>query len=261
MRRTVASGRPRSDSERTRERLLDAAERLFAAHGIQAVSLRAVNAAAGASNVSAAHYHFGSKDGLVRALVARSMEAIARERLVDLDAVEAAAGTEPPELRALVEAMVLPFLRLLRGHRDAVFFLARVSAESALTLDDLTPPAFWAMARRFAAHLRRVLPHLSERARLVRVRFLFQQTFVALTDVQRRARSGGAEAERQALETTVAELVDYLVGGLAAPSRSAPARAPASPRGGHDAIVPRDVPARRPRRRGERAGARRVSVG
>jgi len=256
----VASRPLRSDTQRTRERLLDAAERLFAAHGIRAVSLRAVNAAAGAGNVSAAHYHFGSKDGVVRALVARSMEMIARERLANLDTVEAAAGTDPPELRAVVEAMVLPFLRLLRSHRDAVFFLARVSAEPALTLDELTPPAFWGMVQRLAALLRRVLPHLSERARLLRVRFLFQQTFVALTDFQRRARTGGSEVERQALEATVAELVDYLVGGLAAPSRSLPARAPA-PRGGSNEITPRHVPARRPRRRGQRSGPRGVSVG
>jgi AcrR family transcriptional regulator len=61
----VTGGRPRSDSARTRERLLDTAERLFATHGLHAVSLRTINTEAGARNVSAAHYHFGSKTGVI----------------------------------------------------------------------------------------------------------------------------------------------------------------------------------------------------
>ena len=50
----------------TERRLLLAAERLFAEHGIAAVSLRAIMAAAGA-NVASVHYHFGSKATLVEA--------------------------------------------------------------------------------------------------------------------------------------------------------------------------------------------------
>jgi AcrR family transcriptional regulator len=216
------AARPRSDSERTRERLLDAAERLFAAHGVPGVSLRTVNLAAGARNVSAAHYHFGSKDGLIRALIGRRMEAIARERLAALDQVEARAAATAPELRALVEAVVLPFLHVVGEDRYAVTFLARVGSEPGITLDALAPPAFWSMVQRLAGLLHRALPHLPDRALLVRIRFLFQQTFVAVSDFERRARSGGgSEVERRALETTVAELVDFLVGGLAAPSRLA----------------------------------------
>ena len=54
----------RGDSSRlpsaTAERLLLAAERLFAARGVDGVSLRQVNVEAGQRNLSAAHYHFGS---------------------------------------------------------------------------------------------------------------------------------------------------------------------------------------------------------
>src|SRR5437870_340900 len=59
------------DSERvaaTRARLVDAAERLFLEADPSSVSVRMINAAAGL-NPGAVHYHFGSKDGLVLALL------------------------------------------------------------------------------------------------------------------------------------------------------------------------------------------------
>ena len=50
--------------EATRQRLLDAAERLFAQSGYASVSVRAVTGKA-RQNVAAVNYHFGSKDGLL----------------------------------------------------------------------------------------------------------------------------------------------------------------------------------------------------
>jgi AcrR family transcriptional regulator len=92
---------PRSAATRTR--LLDAAERLFAEHGFAATSLRTVTDAADA-NVAAVNYHFGSKEGLLRAVVQRAMAAVNQERLRLLDELRAAAG--PPEVADLVRAFV-----------------------------------------------------------------------------------------------------------------------------------------------------------
>ena len=64
----------------TEQRLLVAAERLFATHGIGAVSLRSIMAAAEA-NTAAVHYHFGSKDELVAALLRDRTEEMHRRRL------------------------------------------------------------------------------------------------------------------------------------------------------------------------------------
>jgi AcrR family transcriptional regulator len=51
----------------TRERILRAAERLFAEHGYSGVSLRTIMAEAGA-NTASVHYYFRGKEGLLRAL-------------------------------------------------------------------------------------------------------------------------------------------------------------------------------------------------
>ena len=66
-------------SSTTREDLLDAAERLFALHGVNGTSLRAVTREAGA-NVAAVHYHFGSKEELLREVFARRLGPVNRRR-------------------------------------------------------------------------------------------------------------------------------------------------------------------------------------
>lgn len=85
----------------TRAQLVDAAERLFAERGIGGVSLREVGAAAGQRNNSAAQYHFGSKDGLVRAIFERRMVPIDRRRRAMLTEADGS-------VRSYVEAIVVP---------------------------------------------------------------------------------------------------------------------------------------------------------
>lgn len=58
-----------SSGNRTRNRLIEEALRLFSEQGIGAVSIRTIVAAAGAQNLSAVHYHFGNKNGLVDAII------------------------------------------------------------------------------------------------------------------------------------------------------------------------------------------------
>src|SRR5574337_324917 len=62
-----------------REAIMDAAERLFAERGIDAVSLRTINVEAGYS-VAALHYHFATRDGLIRALLDRAQPPMLERR-------------------------------------------------------------------------------------------------------------------------------------------------------------------------------------
>lgn len=99
--------------------------------------------------------------------------------------------------------------------------LARIASEPGVALDALAPPAFWTMIQRLAGLLRRALPALPERVLLLRARFLFQQTFVVVTELQRMAPRAGAPIPSRDVETIGTDLVDFLIGGLTAPSRSA----------------------------------------
>src|SRR5215470_7799735 len=93
----------------TRESLMDAAESLFAERGIQAASLRAITEQAGA-NLAAVHYHFGSKQGLVRAVFSRRLNPLNAERLRRLTQIEEAGGG----LEEVLHAFLVPALDMAR---------------------------------------------------------------------------------------------------------------------------------------------------
>ncbi|GAB2881672.1 TetR/AcrR family transcriptional regulator [Streptomyces mayteni] len=114
---------PDAPSSATRTRLLDAAEELFGAQGYAATSLRAVTDAAGA-NVAAVNYHFGSKEGLLRAVVGRAMGAVNAERERRLDALAAAGGQ--PGAAELVRIFVETGARLVHGHGGRGPLVARL---------------------------------------------------------------------------------------------------------------------------------------
>ncbi len=89
----------------TRAQLISAAEQLFAARGIDGVSLREINRMAGQSNTGAVQYHFGDRDGLVRAVIAKHRRDTEPRRHALLDLYEEAAADD---VRALAAALVAP---------------------------------------------------------------------------------------------------------------------------------------------------------
>jgi AcrR family transcriptional regulator len=91
--------------EATRQRLVDAAEALFAERGIDGVSLREVNAAAGQRNATALQYHFDDRAGLLRAVLAKHHRDVEARRHALLDEYEAAGQAD---LRVLAAALVRP---------------------------------------------------------------------------------------------------------------------------------------------------------
>ncbi len=95
-------------AETTVRRLVDAAERLFAERGIDAVSLREINAAAGQRNSTALQYHFGDRAGLLKAVLAKHRPEIEARRHQLLDEYEARGLPQADALRSLAAALVRP---------------------------------------------------------------------------------------------------------------------------------------------------------
>lgn len=96
-------------AETTVRRLVDAAERLFAERGIDAVSLREINAAAGQRNSTALQYHFGDRAGLLKAVLAKHRPEIEARRHQLLDEYEARGPLPRADaLRSLAAALVRP---------------------------------------------------------------------------------------------------------------------------------------------------------
>jgi AcrR family transcriptional regulator len=95
----------------TKAQLLDVAEQLFLTHGL-GVSVRHVTDAAG-QNGAAIHYHFGSRDGLVGAVIARRAGDLASRRRRALDALRAA--PELPTVHDVVRGLVFAYVGLVEA--------------------------------------------------------------------------------------------------------------------------------------------------
>jgi len=112
-------------------RILDAAEKLFAVHGIQGTGLRLI-ARKARVNLAAVNYHFGSKENLVRRVVARLILPLDLER--DRLLREAGAGPDGtgPGVRQVVNAFLTPWITFRAEHPEYVRIIARMySAQQA----------------------------------------------------------------------------------------------------------------------------------
>jgi AcrR family transcriptional regulator len=156
----------------TKDRLLDAAEKLFAESGIDAVSLRAITAEAGV-NLAAVNYHFQSKEALAMAVVERRFGPINRERLRMLDELETAAGGGPVPVARILEAFLVPVLALKEGPASAFMpLMARIYSEQRAFMERIFRDHIFPVAQRFHAAFQRALPHLPPTEVLWRVQFL-----------------------------------------------------------------------------------------
>lgn len=110
--------------EATRLTLLETAERLFAERGIEGVTLREIQLAAGQSNSSVIAYHFGSKQGLVRSLVEHRQVQLDRERARMVGRLRAEGRESDP--RSVVWVVVRPLADSVQSGDGYVAFLARL---------------------------------------------------------------------------------------------------------------------------------------
>ncbi|MET9761975.1 TetR family transcriptional regulator [Streptomyces sp. NPDC006372] len=193
---------------------MDAAERLFAVHGLAAVSSRQISEAAGQGNNAAVGYHFGSKTGLIRTMISRSdgpIEQI-RERLL-----AEVAGSD--DVRDWVGCLVYPVTEYLASLGTPSWharFVAQVmtdpvlrEAVSAAAVD--RPPL-----RRTLDELGRRLPELPRDVRQERddmARLLIVHTCAE----RERALAEGTSALHPAWRHTAVSLTDAITGLLLAP--------------------------------------------
>lgn len=117
----VAAGRQlRKDSVETRRQIVDAAEALFAEHGVDNVTLLDIARAAGQKNRNAPQYHFGDKAGLINAVLDKHSDLIAARRKVLMASLRT---KQSHTLRDLVEAYVLPVAMHVDSTANAVTYL------------------------------------------------------------------------------------------------------------------------------------------
>src|ERR687891_1816336 len=191
----------------TSTRLVRAAEDLFAARGIDAVSLREINRTAGAKNASALQYHFGDRDGLLRAVLAKHHHAVEARRHAMLDAYEAD-GRE--DLRALAGALVRPYAAMLADDAGGPAYLQVLGEVMNRPRPVIDPAALEDPASSIYRWRTLVAKLLDNDATRLHRRFVAMR--FAAVELARRARSAPHTDDR----LFVSHLVDLVAGVLAA---------------------------------------------
>ena len=145
----------------TREKIIAAAEVLFARHGYAGTSLRDITEAAHV-NVAAVNYHFGSKEGLLVEILDRVLVPINNERLALLDKTY---GAGTPDLDEVLTAFLLPDLHSLIELRarnpELPQFVSRMYSENTPLMERVIGDQFVETRQRFGEAFARAVPNLS----------------------------------------------------------------------------------------------------
>ncbi len=199
----------------TKERILAAAEDLFARYGFAGASLRQVTAAANV-NLAAVNYHFGSKDNLVNEVFRRRLDELTAQRLKLLAAAQ---SSEHITLEKILNAFVIPALHLTTDKSSGSTFmrvLARAYAEHDQTLRQFLSDNYGHVLKTFAQAIQEVMPKLDKQDLYWRLDFISGALTYAMSDfgVVKRPESRTEEEHRQ---QAAAEFVRFAAAGLRAP--------------------------------------------
>ncbi|NQX87050.1 MAG: TetR/AcrR family transcriptional regulator [Halioglobus sp.] len=200
----------------TRQRLLLTALHLYAREGLHAVSLRRISTEAGSRNSAAMHYHFDNKLGVIQALLDMVARELGRIGLA-LRSERRAQRTLRDNCRLILRPLVeLPARQAWGG--DGVRFLSRLVSEGdadiAAMVNRLTAP-FW---RRLDHALAEQLPGLPAEIRRLRLMFVSTNVVHGIAETAWLPYTPVGDLSHFDQDTLLDHLVDYLIGGLQAPS-------------------------------------------
>jgi AcrR family transcriptional regulator len=201
----------------TKQKILDAAERLFGESGIDATSMRHIIAKAGV-NLAAIHYHFGSKENLLLEVVMRRFQPVNRRRLELLGQAEADAAPLAAPLEKVLRAFLLPAVELAEMNPGFMKLMWRVHVEGFAAV--IFRKHFKTLIIRFREALHRALPYLSGEELAWRSHFMIGAMASMLsmpTEMRPAAHGIHHENPRQVVDC----LIVFLCGGFQAPASSA----------------------------------------
>ncbi|WP_103528704.1 TetR/AcrR family transcriptional regulator, partial [Streptomyces sp. SM12] len=210
------SNRAKPRGEETRNAILTVAERLFAEHGVFAVSNRQISEAAGQGNNAAVGYHFGTKTDLVRAIVRRHHEPIERMRE---EMLERTGGSD--DVRDWVACLVRPnveYLGTLELPTWYARFIAQVMTDPVLR-ENAIDESFSPTVEQAMDGLNRCLPALPLTVRLERGE-MARHLIVHVLAERELALAEGTPTPRATWSDGATGLIDALVGLWYAPVTS-----------------------------------------
>lgn len=200
----------------TKTKIMDVAEKLFAEKGIDAISMRAIISEAQV-NLAAIHYHFGSKDDLIKAVIHRFVDPVNKQRLRLLDELEG--GNAKLEIEPILRAFLSPVIGLASEYPERIKRTMRLVGQlhsDPERFQRIVGDIFSEVVRRFSAALAQALPELPENELMWRFRFMLGSMFTIVTNSSIVNKVRQADGSQEEMET----LVNYLAGFVAAGFRA-----------------------------------------
>ncbi len=196
----------------TKDRILGAAESLFAQQGFAGTSLREVTSRADV-NIAAVNYHFGSKENLINEVFRRRLDELSERRL---GALKAARDQHPDDLEGILAAFIEPALALSMDRQGGSAFvrvLARAYAEKDERLRQFVSEHYGHVMREFSKAISTSLPNLSRETLGWRLDFVAGALTYAMADFGHNKRTGAGNDEAHC-KRAAQELVRFAAAGL-----------------------------------------------
>lgn len=201
----------------TKQRLVEAAEALFADEGFDRVSVRDITSKA-AANVAAVNYHFGSREGLVAVVMARYINPVNEERIARLDALEKRVGSKPLAVEEILEAFVRPFATQVRRSElsEKLFFklMGRMFGQNDCQLPPVVEGVFSTMLGRFQRAFAKALPGLAAEEVWWRIHLMAGAMIHTMAHADTLQRFSGGESGSPTLEQTLSRFVRFAAAGM-----------------------------------------------
>ena len=198
----------------TKDRILHAAEELFAQQGFASTSLRQVTSRADVT-IAAVNYHFGSKDNLVNEVFRRRMDEMSAQRL---EALKAATRNAHGQLEPVLAAFVEPALAMAQDRHGGGAFIrviARAYAESNEGLRKFLSEQYGHVLREFAKAIDACVPGLGKEELYRRLDFLSGALTYAMADFGLIKRPSGV-TDSQHRQRAAAALIRFAAAGFKA---------------------------------------------
>lgn len=206
------------DADETRQRLIDAATRGFAENGVHAASLLEITRQAGQRNRGAVHYHFGSRTGMLAAVLEQYVDVLSAREHELLTAARAAPSDDLP---SVVKAFVLPALELAdlgTQGRCYLMILADLVEDDGASMDPAVVSAL-VRAGGYDAYslLEQRMPPMPDDVRAERLSLATTFMLRAIADRSRAGERPAPARAQLATEPFAANLIAMAVGMLTAP--------------------------------------------
>ncbi|WP_444998192.1 TetR/AcrR family transcriptional regulator [Aliikangiella sp. IMCC44359] len=206
----------KSKQKETQNRILDAAEELFADRGFAETSLRVITARAEV-NLASVNYHFGSKKSLIEAVFDRFMQIFTSQLMIEMSKVDQKKG--PIEIEQVLGTLARPLIATdqVRPNGSSVFMklLGRVYAESQGHIRRFVMHHYSHVLARFTRLLQKACPEIAPSEMFWRLHFMLGAFIFTLAGHEALQDISQCDFEEEvSIEDIIAKLVPFLAAGF-----------------------------------------------